>query len=368
MNRSKQIALGLLVLACFWILTGSVQSSHPVGEVVQNAESGNERVLVQARISRAQTIQETLSLAGYVEPYRTVTLKAETAGKVVGIPASRSQRVKTDETLVQLEMNDRKARLKQAEAELRQRKSDWLANVKLQQKGLRAKTNVLSHEALVAESEASLAQIKEDISNTQIKAPFAGVLDQRPLELGDFVDRGDRVAVLVDDSQVRISVQVSQHHLAAIKPGQRVTARLVTGEALTGTVSYIAHLADKETRSFRVEVQVSNPDQKPWLGLSARVELPIESHQAHLVSPALLNLDYQGELYVKALNSDNRVKVFPVSIIRHETSGFWVSGLPEAVSLITHGQGFYQEGDQIDASSIKRLIAVATGQEQEQAL
>ncbi len=367
MNRSKQIALGLLVLACFWILTGSVQSSHPVGEVVQNAESGNERVLVQARISRAQTIQETLSLAGYVEPYRTVTLKAETAGKVVGIPASRSQRVKTDETLVQLAMNDRKARLKQAEAELRQRKSDWLANVKLQQKGLRAKTNVLSHEALVAESEASLAQIKEDISNTQIKAPFAGVLDQRPLELGDFVDRGDRVAVLVDDSQVRISVQVSQHHLAAIKSGQRVTARLVTGEALTGTVSYIAHLADKETRSFRVEVQAPNPELKPWLGLSARVEIPTNSYQAHLITPALLNLDYQGELYVKALNDDNRVTVFPVSIIRHETNGFWVSGLPESVSLITHGQGFYQEGDQIDANAI-RLTVGTTEQPQRQAL
>lgn len=367
MNRSKQIALGLLILACFWILTGSVQSSHPVGEVVQNAENGYEGVLVQARISRAQTIQKTLSLAGYVEPSRTVTLKAETAGKVVGIPTSRSQRVKTDELIIQLAMNDRKARLKQAEAELRQRKSDWLANVKLQQKGLRAKTNVLSHETLVAESEASLAQIKEDISNTQIKAPFAGVLDQRPLELGDFVDRGDSVAVLVDDSQVRISVQVSQHYLSAIRPGQRVTARLVTGETLTGNVAYIAHLADKETRSFRVEIQAPNPELKPWLGLSARVEIPTNSYQAHLITPALLNLDYQGELYVKALDDYNRVTVFPVSIIRHETNGFWVSGLPESVSLMTHGQGFYQEGDQIDANAIRLAVGTAE-QPQRQAL
>lgn len=366
LKHSKYIALGLVVLASLWILTADVKSREEISEDEVDSASANQAVIVQTRISHAQTIAKTLTLTGHVEPYRSVTLKAETAGQVVSTPAERSQRVNKNEVIVELAMNDREARLKQAEAALRQAKSDWQANLKLQQKGLHAKSSVLNYATQVAQAEALITQVQQEIQQTRIKAPFAGVLDQRSVVLGDFIDRADTVAVLVDDSRVLIHVQVPQQALASVQPNQQAQVRLVTNEVLTGTVAYIAHLPEPETRSFKVEIQVPNPQQKRWLGLSATVSLPLAQQSAHLVSPALLNLDYQGALYVKALADDQKVVAYKVTIVRHESAGFWVSGLPNTVRLITDGQGFYQAGDLLDAHTVKAQELVLTQQESQQ--
>ncbi|WP_293266023.1 efflux RND transporter periplasmic adaptor subunit [Neptunomonas sp.] len=365
MKRSKQLATSLFVLVCVWVLTGSVQSSH---EELDNEESNsvvtNPNVVVKTSISSAKLIHKMLTLAGHVEPYRMVTLRAETSAKVVSTSVARGQRVKANQLIITLSMNDRKAKLKQAETALQQRKSDWRANVKLKNKGLRAKSTVLNHAVLVATAEAELAHIQEDILKTQIYAPFDGVLDQRIVEVGDFVDRADKAAVLVDDSHVLINVQIPQNHLANIQQGQKVTARLVTGEEVSGHVSYIASLANEETRSFTTEIQVPNPERQPWLGLSSRVELPLTQYSAHLVSPALLNLDYQGGLYVKTLGEDNRVETYSVSIIRHEMKGVWVSGLPDVVNLLIQGQGYYQKGEHLNDDVVKSVAVSELKQEQ----
>lgn len=84
------------------------------------------------------------------------------------------------------------------------------------------------------------------------------------------------------------------------------------------------------------------------------------------MSPALLNLDYQGALYVKALADDQKVVAYKVTIVRHESAGFWVSGLPNTVRLITDGQGFYQAGDLLDAHTVKAQELVLTQQESQQ--
>lgn len=279
LKHSKYIALGVVVLASLWILTADVKSREEISKGEVDSASANQAVIVQTRISHAQTIAKTLTLTGHVEPYRSVTLKAETAGQVVSTPAERSQRVNKNEVIVELAMNDREARLKQAEAALRQAKSDWQANLKLQQKGLHAKSSVLNYATQVAQAEALITQVQQEIQQTRIKAPFAGVLDQRSVVLGDFIDRADTVAVLVDDSRVLIHVQVPQQALASVQPNQQAQVRLVTNEVLTGTVAYIAHLPEPETRSFKVEIQVPNPQQKRWLGLSATVSLPLAQRQ-----------------------------------------------------------------------------------------
>jgi multidrug efflux system membrane fusion protein len=84
----------------------------------------------------------------------------------------------------------------------------------------------------------------------------------------------------------------------------------------------------------------------------------------HLVSPALLNLDYQGELYVKTLGADNRVEVYAVSIIRHETKGVWVSGLPKLVNLLIQGQGYYQKGERLNDDLVQTAAAPELSHEQ----
>ena len=258
--------------------------------------------------------------------------------------------MKAGQLLVQLSVDDRKARLAQAKALLLQRKSDLEASQSLQSKGLKAKTHIIQEKALVAAAEADLERIRVELNNIRILAPFDGVLDQRPLELGDFVDRADQIATVVDDSKVLLTAQIPQRSLSKLVLGQQVNARLITGQELTGTLTYISTTAEVETRSYRIEVEVPKPRDERWIGLSASLVVPVEKIQGHHMSASLLNLNRAGELVVKTLDTDQKVAVLPVQIIRSEDDGVWVSGLPDEVTIITMGQGFYQQGETVQTA------------------
>ncbi|OMH25650.1 efflux RND transporter periplasmic adaptor subunit [Motiliproteus sp. MSK22-1] len=348
MKRSSLLALAIFSVAALWMLTGSFRTSLSAGEGESQATKAEEnKVRVQVETLTATEIARQLTLQGQVDPYRTAALRAETSGRVVKLPTQRGERVKAGQLLVQLSVDDRNARLAQAKALLLQRKSDLAASLSLQSKGLKAKTHIIQEKALVAAAEAELEQIRVELKNTQILAPFDGVLDQRPLELGDFVDRADQVATVVDDSKVLLTAQIPQRSLSKLVLGQQVNGRLITGREVTGTLTYISTTAETETRSYRIEVETPKPLNERWIGLSVSLVVPVERVRGHHISASLLNLNSSGELVVKILNTDQKVSILPVKIIRSEDDGVWVSGLPEEVTIITLGQGFYQQGETV---------------------
>lgn len=373
MKGSNLLALGVFAVVAVWMMTGEVRSSLSVTEesssVTDSAEHlstlpGNEandsHVPVQVETLIATEIDRRLVLQGQVLPYRTATLRAETSGRVIELPGRRGQRVSVEQLLLKLSPDDRTVRLLQAKAVLRQRKSELAANESLLAKGLKAKNHVIQSKAHLAVAETELEQVRIELNNTRILAPFAGILEQRKLEIGDFVDRADPIATIVDDSKVLLVAQVSQRNLGSLKLGQQVSAQLISGESLSGRLNYIATVADEETRSYRIEVEVPNPDGERWIGLSSSLEVPVEQLKAHLLSAALLNLNSDGGLTIKTLNTDLQVVAMPVTIIRTETEGVWVSGLPDKVRVITRGQGFYQSGDSLQAASVMYPPAIFT--------
>ena len=119
----------------------------------------------------------------------------------------------------------------------------------------------------------------------------------------------------------------------------------ITGVERSGVVGFIGSNADAQTRTFRVEVTVDNPDSEMPAGLSARIEIPTGQARGHFISPAILSLGTNGDLGVKTVAEGNVVAFSPVSIVRAQPDGIWVTGLPETADIITVGQGFVNAGD-----------------------
>ena len=98
-----------------------------------------------------------------------------------------------------------------------------------------------------------------DIGYTAIRAPFDGVIEERAVEIGDFVNVGDSAARIVDLDPVLVVGQAAERDIGKIKVGMPGTARLVTGETVAGKVRFVGSSADAKTRTFRVELEVSEP-------------------------------------------------------------------------------------------------------------
>jgi multidrug efflux system membrane fusion protein len=197
---------------------------------------------------------------------------------------------------------------------------------------------------------ASVARMEEEIDDTEVRAPFAGIVEYRHVDIGDYVKQGAPVATVVDQDPYLVIGYVSEQDVGKIGLNNRGSAKLITGETLSGRIRYIASMAEPETRTFRIELEVPNPDESLRDGITAEIRVGVETVAAHFVSPAVLTLDQEGVVGVRLVDEGNRVVFHRAEIVGDSEGGVWLADLPETVRLITVGQEFVREGDVVEAS------------------
>lgn len=346
MRQSLFLVFSIILGLVLWMSSGLLTATQSTDKV-KKIEESTATMRVQVKQFSAQPTTRTITVLGQLDPIRTLTLKAETEGKVEKLNVEKGARIKTGELLLKLAVNDRPAQLRRAQAAVKQHIKDVAAIKKLQNKQLHAKNKLLEAQALLAQAQADMTRVRLDIGYTKIYAPFSGVINERFVEQGSFVERANQVMTLVDDSTLLVSGDVSQYSIQHLKKGQQVEVALIDNRKVKGTLRYISAVADSDTHSFRIEVAVPNPNQEFIAGMSAILHIPTKTHQAHLVSPALLVLNEAGELGLKSVDEENNVHFHEISIIQTETKGVWVTGLPNDVTLITLGQSFVSAGEQV---------------------
>jgi multidrug efflux system membrane fusion protein len=359
MRVSYFIAAGIAVVAVAWVVSGQF-SDEATSNAAVNAKDGVPadgakpgqkagKALVRVRVRR-QTAEDRVNqvvVLGRTEASRKVDLKAETKGRIVAIGAREGEPVKKGDMIVRIAMDDRKAWLERAEARLEQRRMEYKAAKELSQRNFRSKTGLAAASAELSAARADVEAAKLDIARTEIHAPFDGVLETRTVEIGDVVKVDLQVATIVDLSPILVVGYVTENDVGRLKLGSEARARLVTGETVTGKISYIAAVADPASRTFRVEIEAPNEDRALVAGLTAELHLPQDTVRAHKVSPAVLTLNDEGQVGVKAVNADNTVVFYPVKIIADGDDGMWLGGLPETLTLITVGQEFVSVGETV---------------------
>jgi multidrug efflux system membrane fusion protein len=238
---------------------------------------------------------------------------------------------------------------------LRQRQVELEAALKLAKKGFRAETQLAGARARYDQAQARLQSMKIDFDNTTIVAPFDGVLEDRMVEIGDFVEIGDPVGVLVDLDPVLVVGHVNERHIGWITVGGTGSVAFLDGRQSVGTVRFVSSVANADTRTFRVELTIANPERRIKEGLTAELTLPTERISAHLISPAILTLADDGRLGVRGIVAGNKVQFYPVRVVANTMDGTWVDGLPDRIDLIVVGQEFVADGDVVEP------VAVAQG-------
>lgn len=362
MKRSYFIAAGLALLAAAWVASGQlngIQAENLARKPPADLTLGETLPQVRVRRQSAEPHQTAVVLRGRTEALRKVEARAETHGRVVELAVERGMAVAEGDPLVRLAPEDRPARLAEAKALLEQRRIEHEAAEKLSAKGFRAETQLAASLAELESAQAAVERAQVDLDNTVIRAPFAGFVEDRKADVGDFLEVGDVVAGLVDLDPILVIAQVSERDIGRLEVGGPGIARLMTGERIDGRIRHIARVADPVTRTFRVELEVANPDGALRDGVTAEVVLPGPSVRAHRVSPAVLSLSTAGEIGVKVVDADQTVRFLPVQIIEQSADGLWLLGLPEEVTLITVGQEFVRDGQRVRAVDEATLAPVA---------
>lgn len=355
-KRSYIIAAVIAAILSAWILSGQIGGSE--SEVAENGDAGGtaqtagpgEEVFVQVRTFIAQPKTTKTTIRGRTEAIRSVEVRAETAGTVKEVPIEEGAPVEAGDTICRLSLNARDARMAEAEALMRQRYLEYDAAKKLAAKGHRSETQAAAARAAYDAAAALVKQAEVELGHTKIKAPFEGVLEERLVEVGDYLRVGDPCARIVDLDPFLVVGQVPESEVGKLRTGTVGEAKLITGEEVQGLVRYIAKTADAATRTFRIELEVPNDDLALRSGVTAQITVPAKEVPAHRLPPSILTLSDDGSVGVRLVNANNIVEFHRVTILEDTPAGIWVAGLPERADIITVGQEYVAAGQKVRVS------------------
>lgn len=242
-------------------------------------------------VTRLQTgdITRTVQLLGEVRPRQQVTLHAKVAGYVRTLHVDLGDRVEAGALLAELEVPELVADEARTKAEL--------ALAELEQKRLqeafRQAPDLVTRQAVdAAEARLAVARAQQQRNATllgfaRIRAPFAGVISRRNVDLGAFVPAGQggpaaELFTLTDDSTVRIQAALPEGEAGLVAVGQGVTiATEATGaQTLATKVSRVAGVVEHPSQTMLVEAELPNLERKLKPGMFANVRLGLETHAA----------------------------------------------------------------------------------------
>ena len=253
-----------------------------------------------------------------------------------------------NEVFLELDNGIRAAELKQATATYNQLKLENDAAKSLARGGYESRVKATEIQANFARAEAALERARYNLGKSRYSAPFAGALVDSPLDIGDYVSPGTFVGTVVDLSQVKITGYVSEKEVDRLQ-GLGLLEVEIAGKIYQGELVFISNSANLRTRSFAVEVIVSNENQEIRDGVPVILRLPQKVQAAHFLSSGWLTLDSDGTVGVRLVDSDNIVEFAPIDVVQTDGNGVWVAGLPDKVTVIIAGQETVTAGEEVEA-------------------
>lgn len=352
MKRSLILAALIAIAAIAWVASGQFGDANGTTEPATSAVTATpapkkQLTAVRVQHSEAEPRIREVVVRGHTEAKRVVTIKAEVAGTVAATPLEKGALASSGAVIAELAVDERKAKLDESYALVRQRELEFEASESLSKKGYRAETQLAGDAAQLDAARATVKQMELQLAKTKIQAPFDAVIEDRMVEVGDYLKVGDPVALLVDPDPFLVVGQVSEKDVGSLKLGATGRARLVTGEEVEGRITYMAAMAQEGTRTFRVEIEVPNPERRLRVGITADIRFSVGEVPAHFVSPAVLTLDDAGAVGVRTVNADGVVQFHPVELIADTVDGVWLGGLPQSVDIISVGQEFVRKGERV---------------------
>ena len=368
-------------------LTGQETAAANAAQTAEAAQTEEPQgVGVVAVRSTARAIDSAVILRGQTEADREVVLRAETSGQIISDPLRKGAFVDEGQLLCRLDPAAREATLAEAVARLQEARSrvpeaearvdeamarleeariNDNAAARLSEGGFASETRVAATKAAVSSAmagvetarsglegtksgiqsaEAAVAAAQNEINRLSITAPFSGLLESDTAELGSLLQPGDLCATIVQLDPVMLVGFVPETEVNRVHLGARAGARLAGGEQIEGQVTFLSRAADSETRTFRVEIEVPNPDLSLRDGQTAEIAIAADGTMAHLLPQSALTLNDEGLLGVRLVTDESLAQFFEVTLLRDTPSGVWLAGLPETADVIIIGQEFVTDG------------------------
>ncbi|MFZ5861718.1 MAG: efflux RND transporter periplasmic adaptor subunit [Nitrospirota bacterium] len=301
---------------------------------------------VEAARVRVGPVAQEIGAVGSLLANESVIIRAEIAGRIVGIEFTEGRSVKTGDVLVRLDAAELAAQAVQHEAALE------LARANVERAEPMRAEKLLSPQAFdelsskLKDAEAGLAGARERLNKATIRAPFGGKLGLRQVSPGDYVQPGQAVVNLEDVSTVKVDFRVPEARVNQVAVGQSVALRVdaIPGRAFSGAIAAMDPRLDEATRTALVRARIPNPRGELLPGMFARVAVIVGERASALLVPEQAVVPVGDEAFVFRVLDGKAARVKVVIGRRAAGEAEIVSGLGPEDLVVVGGQTKIRDG------------------------
>lgn len=335
--------------------------------------------LAQTDLAPAETreVRRELPLTGQLRPVHTALVRAKVAGEVVEMRVKEGETVKAGQVLARIDAMEHQARLDERNATLAANKATWensertrKNNEELLRKGFisqQAYDNTLANSSValaqVKAAEANVALARRALDDTFIKAPWAGMVAERTVQVGDKASIDTKLLALVDLSRMEVEAAVPASDIPNVEVGQAVTFR-VEGfgtRAFDGTIARINPQSQAGSRSIMVYVEVPNTSGDLKGGMFAKGAITLKRRDNVIAVPITALREERGETVVYAIEGGKLVRV-PVKTGTRNEDEAWAEvtqGLAAGVPVVKSNLGMLNPGTPVRIVSARSVPAAS---------
>ncbi|MEW6518045.1 MAG: efflux RND transporter periplasmic adaptor subunit [Thermodesulfobacteriota bacterium] len=298
----KRLFLAVIGLLLLIGALGGVKALQIRSMIDQKSKFSLPPEIVTTATSRSDSWDSTLTAIGSLTAVQGVTVSAEVSGKVTEIAFTPGSRVQAGDLLVRQDTTSEEAQLRAAET------AAALAKLNLDRyTGLLAQQNIAQslYDNAEAEYKQAMAQvdtIRATISKKNIRAPFAGRLGIRLVNLGQILKENEPIVSLQNMDPIFVDFLLPQQHLGLIHQGLgvRIKTDALPGQVLAGKITTINPEVDSATRNIHIQATVANEQEllRPGLFVNVEVVLPQRQHVIVIPATAVLYAPYSDSVFV----------------------------------------------------------------------
>jgi membrane fusion protein (multidrug efflux system) len=311
---------------------------------------------VEAAAARSDTVTDSILATGQIEAIQSIELRPEVEGRLVQILVREGSLVGRGTPLFKIDDAELKAQVAQVTAERDLARQSLARTRELLGQKASSQAELERAEATMRSNEAQLALLNVRLERTLVRAPFAGVVGQRFVSLGDYVTKDTKLAALQTVSPQRASFQVPERYADQLKVGQQVSFRVASlpGRTFSGKVDFVDPIVQLPGRSITVKAQVPNPRRELQSGMfiEARLATAVRPNAVIIPEDAIIPLQGSSFVWVVADGKASRRQVE----LGVRTPGFVEvkKGVENNEQVVVGGQERLAEGAPVQAKLVDR--------------
>lgn len=284
----KRMILMLIAVAVFVAVIGFVKFRQVQAGIAQHANFQMPPEAVTTIVARQEQWPATLNAIGTVAAVQGVTVSADLPGLVERIHFESGRKVKEGEVLVQLDTRQERAQLAAAEAQRKLVRLNFDRFSGLRDKGVISQAELDRAAAEHTQGDAGVGEIRATIGRKTIRAPFAGILGIRQVNLGQYLNAGDPIVPLQSLQPIYVNFSVPQQQVGQLRAGTavRVAVEGAAGVEAVGKVTAVDAIVNEATRNIQVQATLGNADGKLRPGMFVQTQAVLGKSNAVVSLPA----------------------------------------------------------------------------------